>query len=504
MIFQSLPCRSALLRSLVLAPSLFVGDLSSQLVPLSAPSDSAYIAAYPNTLPGTIYFNTTSKVDRAFDGTLWHDLWTPSTPVTIQPDPISPSPSPAPAPPVAATAGLTLGVHGDLNGFQPFNGAAWTTPITNIPHDPVFTASWIKENGTSYVHLDFGPQYGIPYVVVDGTQTTPSIVSVRSTAAEAVPAESDIVATPIPYAAPIEGAPAEGATTGDNHLLVVRRDDASLVELYHALVQPDGSYTSDSTALWDMTSSNPARPFGYTSADAAGLPIFPLLVKHEELTHPVMANLNLVDIPTLGHALRMTTNNIRAAYYATGDPYGGILLPASHSAPNNSKTANIAGMRLRLDASYDTTGLRGMQLLIANTLKVYGCIIADLGSTGFITGTTDERWTDDDTSSPGIPLSAFQVIAFDHVYSTGKPDLTQVAPDLAGRVYGPPPGTAPVISSFTWKDGLLSWHVDGASYVYIDKIGIVRGDSIAEPAGSYTLTASNLYGRAVSSLSAPQ
>jgi hypothetical protein len=484
-----------------LALPLFAPPVIAQLVPLSAPSDEAYLAAHPATQPGTIYFNTTEKVDRAYDGTTWHDLWVAS-PVTT-PTPIPDPPVVIPPAPTSPAAGLSLGNHGDLNGFRPFDGAAWTQPVTNVPIDPVFTANWIKENGASSVHMDFGPTYGIPYVVVDGTMTTPEIVPVASTS-EATPGESDIVAVPIPYAAPIEGSPSAGTINGDDHMLVLRRDDASLIELYHAKLQPTGGYTSDSTALWDMTSSAPARPFGFTSADAAGLPIFPFLVKHEEFTNPVTGNVNMQDVQTLGHALRMTTNNIRAAFYSYGDAYGGIILPASHSAPNNSGTTNIAGMRLRLDPGFDTSGMSGLALIVANTLKVYGCVIADLGSTGYITGTTDERWTDQDVAPPSIPLSAFQVVAFDHVYATQTPDLSQVHSDIISKVSGPPVGTPPVVSSFVYNNGTLSWQVTGASYVFIDKIGLVTGSSIAAPAGNYTLTASNLYGRAVTSISTAQ
>ena len=215
------------------------------------------------------------------------------------------------------------------------------------------------------LHMDFGSYagYGIPYQVV--TSTTP-----RSTVTFDYDDESDHVGYPIPTNPLIEGGP---GATGDRHILMVDRDDCRLYELFAAR-SSSGHWRAGSGATWDMR-SNALRPVGWTSADAAGLPILPGLVRYDE-----------VAAGTIAHALRFTTNHTREAY----------IYPARHEAGESTSTSlPPMGLRVRLKASYDTSDFSPHARVIAVALQRYGMILADNGSPWYISGMSDPRFDDD-------------------------------------------------------------------------------------------------------------
>ena len=237
------------------------------------------------------------------------------------------------------------------------------------------------------LHPDFGTTYdgapnGIPYTVVHAGQAK---VPVKFDYAD----ESDPGPYPIPPSAPIEG----GAnSTGDRHVLVLDVDAWKLYELYDAHpVNGGASWTAGSGAVFDLN-SNALRPAGWTSADAAGLPIFPGLVRYDEA----------VEQGAINHALRFTCPRTRAAYVA----------PARHYASNDTSSALPAmGMRVRLKANFDTTGFTPTVRVILRAMMRYGMFVADNGSGWFVSGAPDPRWSDDELSALArVPSSAFEVV----------------------------------------------------------------------------------------------
>jgi hypothetical protein len=214
------------------------------------------------------------------------------------------------------------------------------------------------------LHMDFGSfaGYGIPYQVVAGS-TPPSTVSFD------YDDESDHVGYPIPTNPLIEGAGA----AGDRHMLMVDRDACRLFELYNAR-KSGGLWHAGSGATWDLR-SNALRPAGWTSADAAGLPILPGLVRYDE----VLAG-------HIDHALRFTTDTTRTSY----------IYPARHHAGAGSNAAYPPmGLRIRLKSTYDTSGFGPQARPIAVALQRYGMILADNGSDWYISGASDPRFDDD-------------------------------------------------------------------------------------------------------------
>ena len=210
---------------------------------------------------------------------------------------------------------------------------------------------------------DGGP-IGIPYVVVGADQPD---VPVTFQYAD----ESDPGPYPLPPDAPIEGGP---AATGDRHVIVVDRDACRLYEVFAARRTTDGSWRAGSGATWDLR-SNALRPAGWTSADAAGLPILPGLVHYDE-----------VAAGKVEHAIRMTVPVSRTAY----------VWPARHQAGSTgSADAPPMGQRFRLKASVDESAFPAAVRPIVRALKVYGTITADNGSPWYITGVPDERWDND-------------------------------------------------------------------------------------------------------------
>lgn len=271
----------------------------------------------------------------------------------------------------------------------------WNQDISGEPVDPN-SANLIAACGAARsVHPDFGTVWngapnGIPYVVVRADQGR---VPVSFYYAD----ESDPGPYPIPPDAPIEGGP-DG--TGDRHVLVIDRDNWMLYELFDARpVNGGASWTAGAGAVWDL-SSNATRPAGWTSADAAGLPIFPGLVRYEE------AVVNGV-IP---HALRFTCPATRRAYVA----------PASHWASTQTDP-NLPpmGMRVRLRASVDISGFPPEVQAILTAMKKYGMFLADNGSGFFVSGAPDPRWNDDNLHTiRQIKGSDFEVVRMGTVVSS--------------------------------------------------------------------------------------
>ena len=267
-----------------------------------------------------------------------------------------------------------LGPGASLQGkriFPPDN--PWNQDISNSPVDPN-SANLIASIGVDAVlHPDFGTVWngapnGIPYIVVAGTQLLVP-VSFGSYGGE-----SDPGPYPVPRNAPVEGGP---NSTGDRHVLVIDRDRWKLYELFSATPVNNGaSWTAGSGAVFDL-SSNALRPAGWTSADAAGLPIFPGLVRYDEV----------FEQREIKHALRFTVPRSRRAY----------VFPARHSASSDpNPDLPPMGMRVRLKASFDISKYSPANQVILRALKKYGMFVADNGPGWFLSGAPDPRWSNDD------------------------------------------------------------------------------------------------------------
>ncbi len=211
---------------------------------------------------------------------------------------------------------------------------------------------------------DDGGPIGIPYVVVPGDQPPVEVTFEYES-------ESDPGPYPIPPNPPIEGGP---DSDGDRHILIIDAADCVLYELYAAYTLPDGRWQAGSGAIFDLN-SNDLRPDGWTSADAAGLPILPGLVRYDEVASGA-----------INHALRFTAPRTRRAY----------IWPARHFASDDSDPSlPPMGLRLRLRPGYDLTGLDPQVAIILRAMQQYGIILADNGSPWHISGAPDERWDND-------------------------------------------------------------------------------------------------------------
>jgi hypothetical protein len=262
--------------------------------------------------------------------------------------------------------------------------------ISRAPVDPN-SASYIASIGPSgHLHPDFGtnPSYGIPYTVVGPRQ--PKVPITFTAFGE----ESEPGPYPIPPNAPVEGA----GEAGDRHVLALQRGACKLYELYSAGRRGAG-WQAGSGAVFNLR-SNALRPEGWTSADAAGLPITPLLVRFPE-----------VRAGRIDHALRVTVARTQRGY----------IHPATHFASSNSDP-NLPpmGLRLRLKASFSLAGFHGESLVVLRALKRYGLIVADNGSSWYLTGAPDPRWNDEDLEQiKRVPGSAFEVVRSGPIKHTG-------------------------------------------------------------------------------------
>jgi hypothetical protein len=365
--------------------------------------------------------------------------------------------------------GLTLGQEGSLNGFVPFLASSlWNTNIASAPVDPNSDAIINFIGSSTQLHPDFGAglyqghTFGIPYVVVAANQP---LANINYTA---YGDESDPGPMPIPLNAPIEGYPNPG--NGDRHVLVLDKGNCWLYELYSSYEQNPGLWNADSGAVWDLE-SNEQRPYTWTSADAAGLPIFPGLVRHDE-----------VAAGAINHAIRFTLQYSKEAFTP----------PATHWAANSSNPlAAPMGMRLRLKSSFDISGFPADDKVILTALKQYGMIMADNGSSMYLGGTTDPHWNNDRLSQlKQLTASDFEVILISPLYTSQNV----------------PTGPNPTVNSFTATSSggagqpvTLSWSVtNGEYYVVAPAVGAIRGTSVVvypRTTTTYTLYATNLYGR---------
>jgi hypothetical protein len=249
--------------------------------------------------------------------------------------------------------------------------SVWNARVDTLPVDPR-SASYIDTIGrTRGLHPDFGSgtwdggPIGIPFTTVSDTQPD---VTVTFDYDE----ESDPGPYPIPSAAPIEGG-SQGE--GDRHVLVVDRDRCKLYELFSAYPQAGGSWHAGSGAVFDLH-SNALRPNTWTSADAAGLPILPGLVRYDE-----------VEAGEIRHAIRFTAPVTQKKH----------VWPARHDASSNtSLSVPPMGQRFRLKASFNVSGFPPRVQVILTALKRYGMMLADNGSPWYLSGVPDERWDNDE------------------------------------------------------------------------------------------------------------
>jgi hypothetical protein len=262
------------------------------------------------------------------------------------------------------------------------------TPITGLPVDS-HSRQWLAsmDSGSTYLHPDYGPgggasPYGIPFVV---TAAHPKFVRLQFDYAS----QSDPGPYPFSASTPIEGG---RNGNGDRHALMIDPGNCKLYELYDAYYHADNRSTAGSGAIWNLN-SNRLRPAGWTSADAAGLPIAPLLVTYSE----VMSG-------HIGHAIRVTAQTTDTSH----------VWPARHEAGAVSDgNYPPMGARFRLAASFDlprSQCARACQVVI-QAMKTYGLILADNGSNWFFQGATSDRWTYTMVNQlKAIPASAFVAV----------------------------------------------------------------------------------------------
>jgi hypothetical protein len=382
----------------------------------------------------------------------------------------------------SACGGMSTGDEASLNGFVPFPAnSLWNTDISNAPLDPNSDAI-TSASGFAGLHLhhDFssvaGGDYGIPYVVVDSSVTPLVPINVIDYASQ-----SDVADAPFPITAPIEGSPADcdgwpDTYVGDSHVLVLDRNTCFLYETFNTH-RCNGQWNASSETIWDMQSVE-MRPWGWTSADAAGLPIFAGLVRYDE-----------VAAGAINHAIRFTMQQTK------NDANGGYFVePGTHAAGTVWGVDNVMGMRIRLKASFDISGYSAANQVILTAMKKYGMIVADNGGYFYFQGAPDPRWDDNDLENlDSIQSSNFEVV--------------QMTPDWPGwDANSAPTGPPPTIVSFTASPSTvtagtpvtLTWDTANDSYDFIDVLGGVHGGKVVvtpTATTTYTLNATNEYGR---------
>jgi hypothetical protein len=285
---------------------------------------------------------------------------------------VTPTPTQTPTPTGTPSLTPTTSPTGRQPSCQVFPADnPWNTDISDLPVHPRSDAYIDAIARDENLHPDFGTVWegapnGIPYVIVSGNQPKVPVSFEYED-------ESDPGPYPIPSDAPIEGGP---GSDGDRHVIVIDDDNCGLYELFDAHPINGGeSWQAGSGAIFNLN-SNDLRPDFWTSADAAGLPIFPGLVRYEEV---VMEGV-------IDHALRFTVEETQRAF----------IHPATHYASDiTDPNLPPMGLRFRMKADYECSGFSQEVQVICATLKEYGMFVADNGGNWFISGAPDERWNDD-------------------------------------------------------------------------------------------------------------
>lgn len=253
----------------------------------------------------------------------------------------------------AQTSPPTIGACPVLPADNIWNKRVDTLPVHKYSATYMSSIGWY-----SLLHPDFGPAYGIPFVTVPG-KTQP-----KATVNFDYSGESDPGPYPIPNNAPIEGG-------SDAHVIVVDTDNCVLYEMWASQYLSPLNWYAGSGAVFNLN-SDVLRPAGWTSADAAGLPIFPGLVRYDEVASGA-----------INHALRFTARHTQKAYVWPARHYASTLTGYQYPP---------MGTRIRLRASYNISGFSAQNQVILTAMKKYGMILADNGSSMFFTGATDPRW----------------------------------------------------------------------------------------------------------------
>jgi hypothetical protein len=273
-----------------------------------------------------------------------------------------------------------------VGGCQVFPATnRWNQDVSKLPvrsDSAALVRTISATGGLTKLHPDFGGHgaYGIPFILVGPKAIRVPIHYVW------YGDESDPGPFPIPGNAPVEGG---ASSNGDRHVIVLQEGTCHLFELYAAHWRGN-RWDAGSGVNWNLA-SNTLRPLGWTSADAAGLPIFPGLVRYGEVASG-----------SIHHALRFTVEATQRGY----------ILPATHYASSSTNPSlPPMGLRLRLKAGYSLAHFHGQSLAILKALKTYGMIVADNGSSWYITGGADPRWNDNDLDQlKSVPGSAFEVV----------------------------------------------------------------------------------------------
>ncbi len=256
----------------------------------------------------------------------------------------------------------------------------WNTPIANLPVNPQ-SAAWLASmnSGAANIHFVFGPTYGMPYTVVSPSQPLVPITFQYAN-------QSDPGPYPLSASTPIQGGQ---GSTGDRHAIMVNPATCDLYELYDAQYSASGS-TAGAGAIWNLT-SNALRPAGWTSADAAGLPILPGLLRYDEVQSGVIT-----------HAIRVTAESTDASY----------IWPARHeSGTTSDPNLPPMGARFRLKANFDISGYSPQAQVVLRAMQQYGLILADNGPTWSFWGTSDTSWPQSLVNElDTVPSSAFEAV----------------------------------------------------------------------------------------------
>jgi hypothetical protein len=347
----------------------------------------------------------------------------------------------------------------------------WNTPVDQLAVSPN-SSTYINTIGSTLpVHADFGSgtygggPIGIPFVTVPGTQPKYAATFLYAT-------ESDPGPYAVPLTAPIEGG---SQSTGDRHAIAFDTDNCILYELYRAFPQTS-TWQADSGAIFNLV-SNALRPSTWTSADAAGLPILPGLVRYDE----VLAG-------EIRHAIRFTVPHTQR----------GFVWPARHYASSlTDPKYPPMGVRFRLRANYDISGFSASNQIILRALKKYGMMIADNGSAWYISGAPDSRWDNSDLHNLGkVTGAAFEVVEVSSLML--DPNSGQASQTTVSVLVSPPSASVAVNASKQFSATVqnstnpnVTWSVNG----------IVGGNSVVgwiNATGLYTAPATVPTGESVS------